>query len=68
MSEQKIRECIQETKEWKKDMNNYRDAKENIDLELVSVEIDAELKADLENTIGVGELLLDGGDDTDLTY
>ena len=50
MSEQKIRECIQETKEWKKDMRTYRDTKENIDLELVSVEIDAELKADLENT------------------
>ena len=49
MSEQKIRECIQETKEWKKDMRTYRDTKENIDLELVSVEIDAELKADLEN-------------------
>ena len=48
MSEHKVRECLVDTKEWKKDLRAYRDSKESIDLELISVEIDAELKTDFE--------------------
>ena len=40
MSERTIRENLLEAKDWKKDLKTYRDLKENIDLELLSIDID----------------------------
>ena len=44
MSERTIRENLLEAKDWKKDLKTYRDLKENIDLELLSSDIDEDVQ------------------------
>ena len=50
MSEHKVRESLVESKEWKKDLRMFQDNKENIDIELLSVEIDDETKTEFNDT------------------
>ena len=40
MTEHTIRDCLVETKDWKKDLKSYRDLKEAIDLDVLSTDID----------------------------
>ena len=50
MSEHVVRECLMDSKEWKKDLKSYRDLKETIDLELLSVDIAESVVTDFGNT------------------
>ena len=49
MSEHKVRECLVESKEWKKDLRTLREVKESIDLELLGVDIEEERKTEFDD-------------------
>ena len=49
MSEHSIRETLVESKDWKKDLKAYRDSKEALDLEKLSIEINPDVEAQLES-------------------
>ena len=47
MSEHVVREKLVDSKDWKKDLKTYRDLKEAIDLEAISIDIDAAVQTEL---------------------
>ena len=50
MSEHRVRECLVDSKEWKKELRSFRECKESIDLELLGVDIDDEKKTEFEDS------------------
>ena len=50
MSENKVRESITESKEWKKELRACQENKDSIDLELISVDIEESVKTEFDTT------------------